>query len=120
MTSEWYVAVDGCQKGPLSTTELKRWIQEGKVARDTFVREGANGPWTPVSQLHFAPDSAGSQILLNLIGTASLLVIGVEVFLFLWANPLTASWAPAAVGLYLVVTLYQLPKWLGKKPAKSS
>ena len=119
MASEWYVSIDGSQKGPLSTLELKRWIAEKKVAPDTFVREGANGPWMPVRHVQFPPTLSPSQILLNVIGLAAVLVIGVEAFLFMLTHPVTARLAPGALAFFVVLMILHWSGLGSKKPAKS-
>ena len=117
MAVEWYAAIDGSQKGPFSTPELQRWIREGKVAKDTLVKEGPNGPWMAVREVRFPSGATGWQTLLNLIGVGALLAIGGELFLFMRAHPLTENLAPWGLALYLLVMAYQWPHWIGKKAA---
>ena len=49
MATQWYVTIEGEQKGPLTDAELQRWVGQGKVEPDTFVRMGADGEWTAAS-----------------------------------------------------------------------
>ncbi len=45
MATQWYAAIDGDPKGPLTLSELKGWVWQGKVDAETFVRQGAGGEW---------------------------------------------------------------------------
>jgi len=119
MATEWYIAMDGCQKGPFSTSELQRWIREKKVPKDALVKEGQNGAWMTISDLRLASKTSGRQLLLNLVGMAALLAIGIEVFLFMWAHAPTAPYAPYGLAAYLVAILYYWPHWFGKAPGSS-
>ena len=47
---QWYVTIEGEQKGPLTDAELKRWVASGRVQPDTFIRQGANGEWMAASE----------------------------------------------------------------------
>ncbi len=42
---QWFVTIEGEQKGPLTDAEIRRWVADGRVQPDTFVRQGANGEW---------------------------------------------------------------------------
>ncbi len=117
MTAEWYVAIDGCQKGPFSTPELRRWIREGKLAKDALVKEGPSGGWKLVREARLSSDRSGWQTLLNVIGLGTLLVIGVELFLFMLTHPLTERLAPWGLALYLLALVWNWPYWVGRKPA---
>jgi hypothetical protein len=50
-TIQWYVTIEGEQKGPLTDAELKRWVTQRKVEPDTFVRPGIDGQWTPANEV---------------------------------------------------------------------
>ncbi len=114
MATEWYVAVDGAQKGPLSTPELKRWVQQGKVAKDTLVKEGPNGTWRLLGEMGPLCGHSMGQALLNLIGLTALLAIGAELYLFMATNPATRPYAPWGAGFYLLLVFWNLPRWTGK------
>ena len=45
--TQWYVTVEGEQKGPLTDTDVRRWVEDGRINRDTFVRVGIDGEWQP-------------------------------------------------------------------------
>jgi hypothetical protein len=45
MATKWYYQVMGEEIGPLTSDQLKRLAQIGKVARDTLVRKGVAGDW---------------------------------------------------------------------------
>ena len=115
MATELYVAVDGAQKGPLSTPELKRWVQQGKVASDTLVKEGPNGAWMLLGDSRSLSSGSPWQALLNLIGVTALIAIGGELYLFMATHAPTAAYAPWALGLYLLVVLWNLPRWTGRR-----
>ncbi len=51
MATQWYAAIDGDQKGPLTLSELKCWAWQGRIDHETFVREGANGEWAPAGTI---------------------------------------------------------------------
>jgi hypothetical protein len=116
MAAEWYVSIDGCQKGPFSTPELYRWIREGKVAKDSLVKEGPNGAWVLAREIRVPSDRSAGQALLNLIGFSALLAIGVELYLFMMTHPVTKQFAIWGVGLYLLVIVGRWCQGAGKKP----
>jgi hypothetical protein len=115
MAVEWYVAFDGCQKGPFSTPEIQRWIREGKVGQDALIKEGPNGAWAVLREVRFLSGRSAWPMLLNLIGIAALLAIGVELYLFMLTHPQTQKFAPWLLGLYLLWMLLQWPRWIGRK-----
>ncbi len=45
MAAEWFVNLAGRQHGPVSTPELKRLADEGRITPDTQIRKGAQGAW---------------------------------------------------------------------------
>ena len=45
MACEWYCRMDGAIRGPMSTAELKRLAQAGRIATSTVVKKGAQGKW---------------------------------------------------------------------------
>lgn len=49
--SDWYYQVMGEMMGPVSLDELRKKVEEGEVLSETFVREGAKGPWVPASRV---------------------------------------------------------------------
>lgn len=116
MAAEWYVSIDGCQKGPFSTPELRRWIRDGKIAKDSLIKEGPNGAWVLARELRAFSGRSAGQLLLNFVGCAAILAIGVELYLFMMTHPLTKQFAIWGVGLYLLVVV---ARWsaAGKKPA---
>ena len=60
MAIQWYAAIDGDQKGPLTAAELKSWVWQGKIDHETFVKEGASGEWVAAGTLtDLFPDGAG-------------------------------------------------------------
>lgn len=117
MAAEWYVSIDGCQKGPFSTPELHRWIREGKVTKDSLVKEGPNGAWVLAREIRVPSGRSAWQTLLNLIGFTALLAIGVELYLFMLSHPLTREFAIWGVALYLLVVVCRWSRWVDNKPA---
>jgi hypothetical protein len=113
MASEWYVSINGETKGPLSTSELKRWLKERKIAKDSFVRQGNDGPWRAVGKVRLP--ASGSDIV-NILALSAVLVIAFELILLLWADPLGGKLALAPLGAYLAAILYFWPKRAGKRP----
>ena len=45
MAIQWYAAIDGDQKGPLTLSELQGWAWQGRIDQETFVKENASGEW---------------------------------------------------------------------------
>lgn len=117
MAAEWYVSIDGCQKGPFSTPELRRWISDGRIAKDSLVRQGPNGTWVLARELGALSGRSAWQSLLDLIGFTALLAIGVELYLFMMSHPLTKGFALWGVGLYVLVVVSRWFARTGKKPA---
>ena len=58
MVTQWYVTIEGEQKGPLTDSEIRRWVDDGRIVRETFVRIGADGEWQPASDCNglFEPE----------------------------------------------------------------
>jgi hypothetical protein len=101
MAVEWYVCVGGDQKGPLSTDELKRWLKEGRITPNTFVKQGAASPWKPLK--HFLPSPAE---WLNRLALFGAVLVCLEIALLIFADPGVAKAvviAAVAVGLALLL-----------------
>jgi hypothetical protein len=49
--AEWYYQVTGEAIGPVSFDELKAKVGDGQIEPQTLVREGADGPWVPASEV---------------------------------------------------------------------
>ena len=47
MVKQWYVTIEGEQKGPLTDAEIRQWVGNGKVSEENFVRLGPEGEWQP-------------------------------------------------------------------------
>jgi hypothetical protein len=45
MASQWFYILNGKAAGPVSQSELRQLSLEGKIARTTHVRKGAEGEW---------------------------------------------------------------------------
>ena len=45
MASKWFVNIDGVERGPLPSAELRRLVSEGRLFPDTPVRPDGNGRW---------------------------------------------------------------------------
>jgi hypothetical protein len=115
VASEWYVSINGETKGPLSSSELKRWLNEGKIARDTFVRDGSNGPWKAVGKVPLPADSRKAASSLNVLALSAAGVLGLEIILLLRTDPLTAKLALVPLGAYLAAVLLFWQKRDAKK-----
>jgi hypothetical protein len=66
MAIQWYVQHNGKQYGPLTSANLKKLADEGKISPATQVRSGTEGAWVPASRVQglFAAataPAAGSQ-----------------------------------------------------------
>lgn len=46
----WMRAADGSEYGPVDQPTLQRWFEEGRVADNYSIRQGAGGDWIPASQ----------------------------------------------------------------------
>ena len=51
MAQQWYVTVEGEQKGPISGAELKQLVREGRVTPDTPVSTSEDGETVPASRV---------------------------------------------------------------------
>lgn len=51
MATQWYVTVEGEQKGPLTGAQLKQLVREGKVTPDTPLSMTEDGKMVPASQV---------------------------------------------------------------------
>jgi hypothetical protein len=112
MAREWYVSVNGDQKGPLCTSELRRWIKEGKLKRDSFVREGGSGPWRPLRQVDLPLDW---HALVNMLIAAAVLAVGLEI-LWLLTHPALVNLAVVLLAMYAGLVVHFWPKLGGRKP----
>ncbi len=54
----WMKAVDGTEYGPVDRPTLNRWFQEGRIAANYTIRQGATGNWLAASA--FQPIAATS------------------------------------------------------------
>ena len=45
MAHAWFIKINNAELGPLTTEKLKQLAQQGKVTRETFVKQGASGTW---------------------------------------------------------------------------
>lgn len=65
MATQWFVHADGKQYGPLTPSQLKGMVDQGKVTHDTPVRMGAEGKWVRAGRVKgllptHEPESAAS------------------------------------------------------------
>jgi len=62
MAAEWFCDISGKQIGPLSAQQLKAMAEEGRLAPEHKVRQGANGPWVPAARVKglFSADAVPS------------------------------------------------------------
>ncbi len=51
MAIQWFVQHGGKQYGPLTSANLKKLADEGKIVPTTSVRSGAEGAWVPASRV---------------------------------------------------------------------
>ena len=51
MASDWYVRIDGSERGPVSSDTLTNLAREGKIVPDTQVKKGASGTWVSASRV---------------------------------------------------------------------
>lgn len=45
MAADWYFKEMGEEVGPVSANTLRKYAQEGRIAKDTYVRTGTDGKW---------------------------------------------------------------------------
>lgn len=52
-SADWYVRPTGSDDtfGPATDQELDAWIDQGRVVEETFLRQGATGPWRQAREL---------------------------------------------------------------------
>jgi S1-C subfamily serine protease len=49
--ASWYLRVAGRELGPFEPADLKRFVAQGRIQRDTPVRKGEAGPWFPAERV---------------------------------------------------------------------
>jgi hypothetical protein len=64
MAREWYVHADGKQYGPVSSSKLKQWASEGRLARESLVREKDSEQWVAAWEVEglFSPGARPSSV----------------------------------------------------------
>jgi hypothetical protein len=111
---QWYVSLNGDQKGPLSTAQLKRWIKERRIDRHTFVRRGPDGQWMLLGELRLGKDW---QARLNGVVAVAGIALAIEALVVGISWPAAALWGIALLAAYVggVVWAYGLPSKREKK-----
>ena len=51
MSQSWYVKHRGKTFGPTSSSQLKKFVDSGKITRETHIRMGPDGEWIPASNV---------------------------------------------------------------------
>lgn len=115
MDSQWWVSINGDQKGPLSTPTLQTWFAEGRVPPDSLIRAGCDGPWVLARKVKlFHTDWHG---LLGGVAVASAILIAVEIFWLAMTHPGVGAWGVGLLAVYAVAVarVFGLKKLVGGK-----
>ncbi len=54
--TNWFISINGEQKGPYPTDQLRQLIADGFVPRDAFVWRDGMAQWLPLSQVNIADE----------------------------------------------------------------
>ena len=57
MATEWFVLINGKERGPFSLAELKEAAAKGKISENLPVKKGADGDWFPAKRLKELPQA---------------------------------------------------------------
>lgn len=111
--AEWWVCWNGDQKGPLSFKQVRQWLKEGKITRDSFVKQGSNGKWELLAKAGVVPDL---EEIFRSINTAAVWLLIAEMVFFSVIYPPVIPWCLGSVLVY--VWLYYKTFWLPKIVAR--
>ncbi len=50
-TEAWHVGIDGKVEGPVSRLELRKWMQEGRINRETLAWKDGMSGWAPIESI---------------------------------------------------------------------
>jgi uncharacterized membrane protein YhaH (DUF805 family) len=56
--ANWFVSINGDQKGPYPTEQLRQLVADGLIPRDAFVWREGMAQWLPLSQVRISDDVA--------------------------------------------------------------
>jgi hypothetical protein len=61
MAEDWFVKIEGKEKGPLNGQQLRTAVAKGKVLPEYLIRRGTDGPWVPAGRVKglFPAQAAG-------------------------------------------------------------
>jgi len=54
--TNWFISVNGEQKGPYPTDQLRQLVSDGFVARDAYIWREGMAQWQPLSQVRISDD----------------------------------------------------------------
>ena len=112
-SAEWWVCWNGDPKGPLSFKQVRQWLKEGKISRDSFVKCGGEGKWVLVAKAGIVPDLDG---VFRSVGTAALLLFLAETFVLSITHPHLVPWCLGLILVYmrLIYRTFGPPKKIAK------
>lgn len=55
--ANWFVSINGDQKGPYPTEQLRQLVADGLIARDAFVWREGMAQWLPLSQVRISDET---------------------------------------------------------------
>jgi uncharacterized membrane protein YhaH (DUF805 family) len=58
--TNWFISVNGEQKGPYPTDQLRQLVSDGFVPRDSYVWREGMAQWQPLSQVRISDDGPAS------------------------------------------------------------
>lgn len=56
--ANWFVSINGDQKGPYPTEQLRQLVADGLIPRDAYVWREGMAQWLPLSQVRISDDAA--------------------------------------------------------------
>ena len=51
MAEDWFVKIEGKEKGPITGQQLRVAVAKGKVLAEHLIRRGTDGPWVPAGRV---------------------------------------------------------------------
>ncbi|MDR3496516.1 MAG: DUF805 domain-containing protein [Ancalomicrobiaceae bacterium] len=60
--ANWFVSVNGEQKGPYPTEQLRQLVADGFISRDAYVWRDGMAQWQLLSQVRLSDDPAGAPV----------------------------------------------------------
>jgi hypothetical protein len=102
MDAQWWVSINGDQKGPLSTPVLREWLAEGRIPPTSLVRCG-DGPWVMARKVK--PVRTDWHSVFGGLAVAAGLLLAVEVFWLGMGDRAAGGWGLGLLAVYVAMFL---------------